>query len=349
MKKTVALIFGGEGYERKISEASADNLSTLIDDCMYRIIHIGIDKSGNWYIYKKESNNSGLDNWENDEKNLTPTFPIRLCGKSGFIADGEIIYTDIAIPCLHGDFGEDGVVAGALTAAHISYIGQDVYAAAMATDKTVTKLISEHLSIPVAPWILSDGDDVKAAKAKAEKKIGYPMFIKPARLGSSYGAHPVMCREDFDSAFLDARAYAKRLIIEKYINFKYEVECAFLDGDSKRFSPHGRILISGKFYDFDSKYMGREQATDTTRGFNPDIEDKIQEYSEKLCDFIGIRHLARIDFFVTDKDEVYFNEINTFPGMTKTSLYPTLTENMGLGKGEFINILIEKEINDRRI
>ncbi len=331
----VALIYGGEGHEHDISVASADNLSKLIDAEMYSIIYIFIDKCGNWYIHGK------------NDKHLTPTYPVRLDGVSGFFTEGDILPVDLAIPCLHGDLGEDGVIAGALTAAHIKYIGQDTFTSAFTSDKAASKLAAEHLGIPTARWLISSecGTDIKAA---AEERIGYPMFIKPSRLGSSYGAHPVFDPRDFDAAYSDARSLSSVVLIEEYIRFEYEVECAYFEGEEKLFSPHGRIL-SGDFYDFFAKYTDTKDRTDTSCGYDPSVEEKIREHSSRLVELLGIRHLSRMDFFVTAAGDVYFNEINSFPGMTKTSLYPVLCEGMGQRKGEFINILIERALNDRRL
>ncbi len=346
MKKSIALIFGGEGYEHDISVASAENLASLIDAEMYNIIYIVIDKEGNWYIYSRRDGEP-LSLWKSEMQRLRAAFPIRLFGVSGIYSEGNISEICAAIPCLHGDFGEDGSIYGTLAAAHIPYIGQNCHAAAFASDKSISKLVADRLSIPTARWLdfKFGNSDIRQ---RAEREIEYPMFIKPTRLGSSYGAHPVFSRDEFEPALRDAFSYSENIIIEEYINFAYEVECAYFDGEEKLFSPHGRIL-SGKFYDFSAKYNGEDESTDTKCDFDPEAEMLIEEYSKRLTDALGLRYLSRIDFFVTDKKEVYFNEINTFPGMTKTSLYPALSENMGLRRGEFINILIEKAINDRRI
>ncbi len=337
MKSTVALIFGGEGCEHGISILSAENLASMIDAKLYTIIYIYISEEGNWYIFERESGDSLS---ECEKGRLTPTYPVYLGGKSGFISGNGIISVDVAIPSLHGDFGEDGVIAGALSAAHIKYIGQDSYAAAFASDKLIGKLACRELSIPTARWVCCCG------KEEAEKHLSYPMFIKPRRLGSSIGAHPVFCETDFNDALNNALAYSDSLIIEEYISYAYEAECAFFENGEKLFAPYGKIL-SSKFYDFSAKYESNTVKTDTARGISPDVENKIRNYSEKLVDFLGLRRLSRLDFFVTDGGDVYFNEINSFPGMTKNSLYPSLCESMGQTRGEFINLLIAGVLNDR--
>ncbi len=338
MKKRVALIYGGEGAERDISKISAKNLLSLIDKSKYDVFPIEISASGNWKAVTEDGKYIG-------------TFPIMLDGVSGFLLNGKILPVDCAIPCLHGDFGEDGTVQGALATAHVSYVGQDVYASGMTSDKAYAKLAASHLSIPTASWIISHGKDAKEAKAKAEARLNYPMFIKPARLGSSYGAIPVRSEADFESAYTFAKGFDKRLLIEELIRFDYEVECALFDVGERKISAGGRVLSNGKFYDFDSKYNSkRSPFTEAKSGAFPDIEKKIIRYTEQLADFIEIRHISRFDFFVTKDKRIFFNEINAFPGMTETSLYPKLTEDMGYRRGEFINLIIESLCgNDRSV
>ncbi len=343
MKKRIALIFGGEGFEREISIRSARCLSTLIDKNIYSVIYVEITASGDWFVCRSRGHFSTLSS---AGIYFEPTFPVRIKGKSGFISQSGIIPVYAAIPCLHGDFGEDGVIQGLLSAAHIRYIGQDVYASSMTSDKSYSKLVSCALGIPTADWILSVNDIPDEAKKNAEEKIGYPMFIKPTRLGSSYGAHPVYSAEEFVPFFEEAALLGNgRVLIERHVDKLLEVECAYLGVGSERFCPKGIIASEGDFYDYASKYDGKGlfPPPHTDSPLSKECEELIISYSKKLVDFIGIKQLARIDYFVDKNESIYFNEINVFPGMTETSLYPRLTEKMGLKKGEFINLLISTE------
>lgn len=351
MKKTIALIFGGEGFEHRISEMSAANLYGIIDGTRYATLPIGISKDGYWYIYKGRKDKIINGSWTEDRENLTPTFPTKMNGSSGFITEDGIVSVDCAIPCLHGDFGEDGIIQGALMAAGIRYIGQSVCASAVTNDKIYTKLIAEHLKIPTAKWAYSTSADPKEARMAIEAEITYPMFIKPASLGSSYGAAPVFSPDDFEAVYSEARRCGEKVLSEELISFEYEIECAMLEDGKLHFCPGGRILSNGRFYDYDSKYKAEiSPKTEAFSGKDREIEEKITEYSVRLSDFIGLKHLSRIDFFVTADKKIYFNEINTFPGMTKTSLYPRLTEDMGIKKDGFINLLLDGVCDyDRRI
>ncbi len=338
MKKTVALIFGGEGCEREISRLSAKNLAELIDKTKYELIFIHIDEGGGWHFADKA-----------EFQSLNNTFPAKLGEESGFISKNGLIKTDCAIPCLHGDFGEDGVIQGALTAAHIPYIGQDVFASAITADKAYTKLMAEHIGIPTANYIVCSESDPYNARLAAEKNLSYPMFIKPARLGSSFGASPVYCEGEFISAYNSAKAYSDKILIEELVEFEYELECAYFNDGAPLVSVGGRVLSGGKFYDFGAKYKGdNSPKTEVGSGKSPAVEKMAREYTLALAEAVGICHISRLDFFVDKDGNLYFNEINSFPGMTDTSLYPRLTVDAGLKSGEFINRLIAAVCSDDR-
>ncbi len=329
-KKTVALIYGGEGCEHGISVRSAANLRTLIDRALYTVLPVLIERDGCWYIS------------ENDKR--TPVFPTLYEGRSSLSSPTGEIHIDCAVVCLHGDRGEDGVIQGALTAAHIPYIGQDVYAAAMSSDKAFTKLAAERLGIPTARWRAARDASPEEAEALAEE-LGYPVFIKPTRLGSSIGAHPIESSAELREAYAVSHELSEGgIIIEEKVDVLFELECAFFEDGAKIFSPLGRIDTDGAFYGFGEKYYGGgiSAAAMRSEGTSEKIYGDAVEYSRLLTEMLGIRMLARIDFFVTRDGKLIFNEINTFPGMTDTSLYPILTERMGLKRGEFINRLIAR-------
>jgi len=334
MKKRIALIFGGEGKESHISELSGANLAALMKE-KYELICIGIKEDGTWNIFTGEIPAIADSSWRAD-KNLIPTFPVLLGKESGFLSEGKIIPVDLALPCLHGDFGEDGIIQGALKSAHITYVGQDVYASAVSSDKGFCKLFARKLGIPTAKWCYFTDSDTEHALSTAEKELCYPMFIKPARLGSSIGAQMVKTRAEFARAFEDARtACGGPVLVEEAVAFAYELECAFLMG---KLSPNGIVMPGDNFYSYDKKYGGKNL---TTVAAPPKrITRRVTELSERLIKYVGIKQLSRIDFFVTENGRIYFNEINVFPGMTPSSLYPALTEEMGLSRGEFIDVLV---------
>ena len=328
MKFTVALIYGGEGFEHEISLIGAKNVLGMIDREKYEVIPVFISKTGEWFI-------------ENGRER-TQVFPALLYGIHGLTTGKKIIPIDVAVPLLHGDFGEDGIIIGLLKAAHIKYVGCDVLAGAVCADKTLTKFICDAIGIPTAKWTFSDDENAEAIAENAEKKLGYPMFIKPASLGSSIGISKVSCRDEFISAYKKAHALSKRVLIEEAVSVKNELECAYLSVCGKEYFKTGEILAGGEFYDYDRKYL-TETKTETQFN-NSEAEKTVIEMADKLRLALGIRQISRFDFFLTENGEILFNEINTFPGMTKTSLYPLLTEKMGFSEGEFINRLISEAL-----
>ncbi len=328
MKQSVALIYGGEGFEHDISVKSAKNLTKLIDKSKYSVISVFISKSGEWFI--------------EDGGEKSKAFPACFSEKSGLFAKGKLIPIDVAIPVLHGDFGEDGVIMGALKTAHIKFIGCDVLAGAVCADKIVTKMLAEALKIPTAKWIFASGEPAKTVKMRAEEELGYPLFIKPAALGSSIGISKVEKSEDFIPAYEKAKAACERILIEEAVDVECELECAYLSLNGEELFAVGKILSGGRFYDFDEKY---NSFTETSTALPCSaVTDKVIGEAKKLKSAASVRGLARFDFFLTRSGEILFNEINTFPGMTDASLYPALTQDMGLEAGEFINRLLAEAL-----
>ena len=328
MKFTVALIYGGEGLEHEISLVSAENIRGFLEESKCETVPVFISKEGEWFIEK------------NGER--LATFPVYIHGVSGLFSDEGIIPVDLAIPSLHGDFGEDGTVAGLLSSAHIRFLGCGVLAGAVCSDKITAKMIAEATGIPTAKWTYFTGEKVDEARKRCESLLGYPIFIKPASLGSSIGISRVDRSEDFAVAYGKALGLSKRILVEEAIEIECELECAYLglkDGD--RFAV-GRVLSEGKFYGFREKYTPGVKTEPVER--DEKISETVISMAKILKEATGISEISRLDFFLTKDGKILFNEINTFPGMTATSLYPVLTEKMGFSRGEFINKLLEEAL-----
>lgn len=334
MKKRIALIYGGEGCEHDVSVASAKGLFSFIDKSLYDVLPIFIDRQGFWFI-----------KWDFSAKEAIPTYPVRINRQCGFIFNNSVIEISAAIIAMHGDFGEDGRIQGALDTAHIRYIGCEVAPSAICSDKIYAKIIAEHLGIPCAEWMISDFSDSPDDVAdRVEKAFGYPVFLKPPSLGSSIGIKKASNRRELLSALSHAAEHYRRVLIEKAVDVEYEIECGvFQNSDAPILSASGKVFTAGKFYDFDKKYNSTD-ALEISHGFAADekLKSEIEEYAKRLAGLLALRHLSRIDFFVTKSKRIIFNEINTFPGMTKTSLYPRITEDMGFSEGQFINLLLSE-------
>ena len=341
MKKTVALIYGGEGEERHISKRSAAAIYPHISRDEYDVVPVYISPGGAWYI--SEQNPFG----NSPTANARPTYPVKLHGTSGMLTEGRIMKIDCAIPLLHGELGEDGVITGALRACGIPFVGEGVGSSALCADKIYTRLVADSLGIRGADWLWDMGCErecILRAKKRAEQKLGYPMFIKPATLGSSIGASPILKEEDFIPAYISAARGGRRVLIERLVDIDLEVECALIFvGGERRLSASGIVRSERKFYSYERKYGGR--GPKISHGVaKTDLLLKIEDMARTLSEAINLRSMARLDFFVDVSGNIYFNEINTVPGMTESSLYPRLTEDMGYPPFEFINLLIREAI-----
>ena len=315
MKKRIALVYGGASKEHDVSVMGYEYLSVLLSDTEYEILPVYVGKDGEWNIRIK-----GKD---------TPAYPTRKGGGSLYTGYG-FIKIDGAIPLLHGDGGEDGAVQGAFEVTGIPYVGARVCASAVCLDKSFTKTVARSLGIPTLDDVVfSKKTDTEEALRLCQEKLGFPMFIKPRRLGSSVGAFPLRTEDDFRLHFAEAMSLGDNLVlVERMLDSKRELECAFIEMDGKRIiTPPGEILVDG-FYGWGEKYGGKTRVTPRAE-VDVEISARIQGYAEMLADNLSLRHLARIDFFLVGTD-VYFNEINTFPGFTHESLYPRMLEANGI-------------------
>ena len=322
-RPTVAVIFGGRGKERSVSLKGKENLIRLIDRDKYEPLSVCIEEDGQWSLDGEEL----------------------LWARDGFHSLGrqEHLRVDCAFPLLHGDFGEDGVVQGALECQNIPYVGCDTSAGAVCRDKSFVKTIANSLGIPTLPHILVLRDEgLDYATRSAEAKFTYPMFIKPARLGSSIGVSSADSHRELTSALRLAFSLSDRVIIEPYLSDKRELECGYFGAKGKEiFTNPGEIKIKG-VYGYNEKYLSGAELSIRAE-ISEDISHKVREYSRRLIRALGVRDLSRVDFFLSD-DRLYLNEINTMPGFTEGSLYPKMIEAAGIGPEKMVDMLIEGAI-----
>jgi D-alanine-D-alanine ligase len=248
-----------------------------------------------------------------------------------------------------GEGGEDGAVQGALEIAGIPYVGAKVSASAICLDKSFAKVVARSLGIPTLDDVVfSKRTGAEDALEICLERLGFPMFIKPRRLGSSVGAFPVKSEDDFRLHFDEAMRLGDDLVlVERMLCDKRELECAFIEIDGKRIiTPPGEILVDG-FYGYDEKYGGKTRTLPRAE-LDKDVSIRIQAYARMLADSLELRHLARIDFFAVGED-VYFNEINTFPGFTKESLYPKMLWANGIAPRTAILSFIEDALGGRTL
>lgn len=331
---TVAVLFGGRGVEHDVSRLSAASVCKAFPK-EFDPYFVYIDRAGDLFHYIGDPGEIG-GGFKPTPDALVPTFPVRLFGVSGFLEDGRVIPVFAALPILHGDFGEDGRIQGALDVARIPCAGAGVAAGVVTTDKEFTKLLAAALGIPTVPSVAMEGVSAEVALATASRTLGregypYPLFLKPASLGSSVGAARVGSDETFSFAYAEAAKYGK-VLIERYLPGVRELECAYLApyGDEPAVvSMPGEIRSPAGFYDYEEKYGSGAEVSDAPT-LPTGVADAVRDYTTRLAEKLAGIPLFRADFFLCPDGQIFFNEINPMPGMTDASLYPRLTARAGV-------------------
>ena len=345
MKKNLCVIFGGESPEHDISQKSVTSVLYNLNKDKYNIYTLGITKDGKWYLYSGQWDKIEGGEWEKETDNIRPAIISPSSAHHGIIlCDGsaEIIHIDVIFPVLHGEYGEDGTGQGLFELSHIPYVGMGVLASANGMDKTYSKLVFDAANIPQAAWVVvNDGDDVCQKIDEIEEKLGYPCFVKPARLGSSVGIAKAHNKDELEAALANARKYDRRILVEEHID-GHEVECAVLGNRDPRAAAVGEIRPTVEYYDFDAKYNDNSTELIIPAQLPQDTIEKIREYSVRAFKALDGQGLSRVDFFVKHSDgSIILNEINTLPGFTKISMYPKLWNESGIGYSELLDKLIE--------
>lgn len=345
MKKlTVVVLFGGQSPEHAISCLWAADMIAALDEEKYDVLPVGITKNGNWRICHGSVDAIREERWEKYSVDaiLSPDASrkslLKLVG-----GKHKEIPVDVVIPALHGVWGEDGTVQGLLELAQIPYVGCGVLSSAVSMDKVYTKLIAKAAKIPMAKFFWCDGRFLAETKEKvmdqAEKKLGYPCFVKPANSGSSVGVSKAKNREELEKALFYAAKYDRKVIMEEAIDGR-EFECAVLGNEDKHISGIGEIVTTAEFYDYDAKYHNALSRTIIPGEAEAEALAQMRKISEKIYHAVDASGLARVDFFMEKSGRVLFNELNTMPGFTSISMYPMLWEEEGMSKTELMDRLI---------
>ena len=333
-KVRVAIICGGKSSEHEISCISANGILNAIDRSTFEPVLIGITKTSKWLLLPEDTSfiiqNGALPTVPESGLEISIT-------SQGLFSGGKNLAIDVVFPILHGPYGEDGTIQGLFEMIGLRYVGSGVLASAVSMDKSYSKPIFAAAGLKVAP-----GTVVTSSNFELPSNLKYPLFVKPARSGSSRGTTKVKQDSELKAAVESALAFDTKVIIEQAVVGK-EIECAVLQSEGKTIvSPVGQIVISSKyeFYDFQAKYLD-----DSMQLVFPElpagIEEKIQAAALTAFNAAGCEGLARVDFFYSDSDEVVINEINTMPGFTPLSVYPKLIEKSGMNYQQLITTLIQ--------
>jgi D-alanine-D-alanine ligase len=353
-KMQLGVVFGGRSGEHEVSLMSAKSVLAVLDSQKYEVTQIGIDKDGVWW--------SGADVLHSFEKGSTANlYRVAILPEPGKPIlyrrnlDGEkeeltVITTLEAIfPVLHGTFGEDGTLQGFFELADIAYVGAGVLGSSVGMDKGLFKDVMRANQIPVVDWIICNRKEIETnideVIAKAEKVAPYPLFVKPANLGSSVGISKCKNRPDLMEGVLDAARYDRRILVERGLNAR-EIEISVLGNEMARVSIPGEIRPSDEFYSYQAKYIDGKSELLIPAPISPELSKQVQDIALKVYQVIDCAGMARIDFLLEKiSNQLFVNEVNTIPGFTSISMYPKLWEASGLLYRQLVDQLIELAID----
>lgn len=353
-KLRVGILFGGKSAEHEVSLQSAKNVFDAIDKTKYDVVLIGIDKEGRWYLNDESRFLLNADNAKLIKLNTANDNLALIPGDRNEqilnIQNNETkVHIDVVFPVLHGTYGEDGSIQGLLKFANIPFVGAGVLGSAVGMDKDVAKRLLRDAGIPNAKFRAFDNstrDDINFSEIIAE--LGLPIFIKPANLGSSVGINIAHDEDEFIIAINNAFKYDRKIIIETFIKGR-EIECAVLGNENPIASVPGEILTDKsrhEFYSYDAKYIDDNGAgLDAPAKLSAALTKEVQTLAVKAYKVLCCEGMARVDFFLTNNDELFINEINTIPGFTKISMYPRLFALSGIPYTQLLDRLIQLAID----
>ncbi len=334
-KLHVAVLFGGRSGEHEVSLMSARSVLSVLDPARYEVTQIGITHAGEWLtgedvLAKFEQNNFvGLEPF-------------------GMLPDPSLAKynIDVFFPVLHGTFGEDGTLQGLFEMANVAYVGAGVAGSSVGMDKGIFKdvMIANHIpTVDTLVVLRSEIEkDMLGVIARAEQISEYPLFTKPANLGSSVGVTKCNNRSDLQEGLMEAAAFDRRVLVQKGIRNAREIECSVLGNDDPLASVCGEVLPSREFYSYESKYIDGTSGLLIPAPLPEETSEQIREYAVRAYKAIDCAGMARVDFFVEkDTNAIHLNELNSLPGFTKISMYPKLWGASGLPYNQLVDRLID--------
>ncbi|MBN1402043.1 MAG: D-alanine--D-alanine ligase [Anaerolineae bacterium] len=346
-KRRVAVLFGGQSGEHQVSLASARSIMGAMDRDKYEIVPIGITPSGRWLL--KGDPMAQLSAGE--EVASAETGAIMVAGERELVpgtSRARFPEVDVVFPVLHGTYGEDGTVQGLLELADLPYVGAGVLGSALGLDKVAQKAVLASHGLPIVAyeailrshWRRASDEIIE----RIEERFIYPVFVKPANLGSSVGVSKAHDRAELRRGLDLAARFDRRLLVEAGINAR-EIECSVLGNDDPVASVLGEVVPSNEFYDYRAKYVDDASELHIPAKLPEETARTIQQLAVQAFRAIDCAGMARADFFLCrDTGQVYVNELNTIPGFTSISMYPKLWAASGLPYPDLIDRLIELAI-----
>jgi len=359
----VAVVFGGRSSEHQISCVSAGGVLQALDPQQFEVVPVGITPKGEWVLVETEAESLAITEGNLpslDESSGAPVVwtadPTRQLSvqEPGRVPDvlGDV---DVVFPVLHGPYGEDGTIQGLLELAGVPYVGSGVLASAAAMDKTVTKILVAAAGIEQASYVvISDRRWTfdRSGALESVRVLQLPLFVKPARAGSSQGVVRVTAWDDLEAAIDAARQHDPKILVEQGITGR-EIECGVLsalDGSGPEASLPAEISVKGEhdFYDFEAKYLDDVTESTVPADLPGHLTDRVRAAACSAFDAVGCEDYARVDFFVTTDERVVFNEINTIPGFTPISMFPQMWAASGVTYPELVARLVKGALAKRR-
>lgn len=340
-KLKVGILFGGKSVEHEVSLQTAKKVIEALDKDKYEVVPIGIDKEGRWLAGDKTRfllGDSRSDSLKLNEKsaNEVALVPESAGQLTDIGSKTKHLAVDVVFPVLHGQYGEDGTIQGLLKLAGVPYVGAGVLGSAIGMDKDFMKRLLRDADMPVAKFMTyMDPQEVQFKIVK--KTLGLPFFVKPVNTGSSVGISKVKSEAEFKKAIADAFKYDTKIIIEEFIAGR-ELECAVIGNGDPIASRVGEITTTHEFYSYEAKYLDEDSVkVEIPAKVSPTVEKKIQSLAVKAYKVLGCEGMGRIDFFLTKKNKIYINEINTIPGPV---MFRRLWEASGIPYSRLIDTLI---------
>jgi D-alanine-D-alanine ligase len=342
-KLRVAVIFGGKSGEHEVSIASAASICKHLDPARYEPVPIRIEKDGRWVLTGRAP--TALSAAEvlkqTHTEALQPIEPTAAVSRAG---------VDVVFPVLHGPYGEDGTVQGLLELANVPYVGCGVLASAAGMDKAVMKILFAARGLAVGPYLTVLRSEWTADPAgisgRVESDLQYPVFVKPANLGSSVGISKAKTRDEFEAAMRLALDFDRKIVIEAAIPEAREIECSVLGNDEPEASVPGEVVPSREFYDYEAKYIDAASQTLIPAPLTDAQAATIRRMAIEAFRAVDGAGMARVDFLMARATgAIVVNEVNTIPGFTTISMYPKMWEASGLAYGALIDRLIALAID----
>jgi D-alanine-D-alanine ligase len=338
-KLRVGVIYGGRSGEHEVSIASAASIFKHLDPARYEAVPIKIAKDGRWAL----SGDVPKAISAAEVHRQAQTTALEAIEPTAALSTSHI---DVVFPVLHGPYGEDGTVQGLLELANVPYVGAGVLGSAVGMDKAVMKTLFLSRGLPVGPYVVALRHewvrDAAAIRARVERELGYPTFVKPANLGSSVGISKAKSPADLDASMAMALEYDRKIVIEAAVPNPREIECAVLGNDDPQASIPGEVIPEREFYDYNAKYIDADGSRiEIPAQLSTTETEQVRRLSVEAFRAVEGAGMARVDFLLNGETrELFLNEVNTIPGFTTISMYPKMWEASGLPYPALIDRLI---------